>query len=75
MWSAWFLASQSFYHQESNQSGGSSDNSLLNSYASYVSIPSMEFDTSSKFKEIQASLAKLDAVSLYSRWHACICNG
>ena len=60
-----FLASRSFSHQESNQSGGS-DNSTL--YSSYISIPSisgsLEFDTTSKYKEIQANLAKLDAVSI-----------
>ena len=60
----------SLSHQESSQSGNSDNTSLLSSYVSIPSITdSMEFDTTNKFKEIQASLAKLDAVSTSIRMY------
>lgn len=62
----YLVASRSFSHQESNQSGISDNSSLLSSYVSIPSITdSQDFDTTSKYKEIQTSLAKLDAVSVH----------
>ena len=59
------LASRLFGHQESNQSGISDNSTLYSSYISIPSIPgSLEFDTTDKFKEIQAKLEQLDNVSI-----------